>query len=130
MTDFFRQDYSDFPIVAKADGLRQNQRMSFPVLLLYIYGVVLIIGGIMGYVKAGSIPSLMAGCVCGVIALLLAYYYTWHFAPHAALLLSLLLLVIMGRRYGRTRKAMPALLVVLLSLLVAITQVVILITVG
>ncbi len=96
--------------------------MSFPVLLLYVYGVVLIIGGVMGYVKAGSVPSLIAGLVCGVIALLLGYYYPWHFAPHAALLLSLVLIAIMGRRYLRTRKAMPALLVVALSIIVAITQ--------
>ena len=97
--------------------------MSFPVLLLYVYGLVLIIGGVMGYVKAGSVPSLVAGVVCGVIALLLGYYYTWHFAPHAALLLSLLLIFIMGRRYLRTRKAMPALLVVVLSVIVAVTQI-------
>jgi uncharacterized membrane protein (UPF0136 family) len=101
---------------------------SFPVLLLYVYGVVLIFGGLMGYLKAKSVPSLVAGVVCGVIALLLGYYYPWHFAPEAALLLSLLLIIIMGRRYLRTRKAMPALLVVVLSLIVAVTQVYVLMT--
>ena len=78
--------------------------MSFPVLLLYVYGILLIVGGAMGYVKARSVPSLVAGLVCGIIALLLGYYYTWHFAPHAALLLSLLLIFLMGRRYLRTRE--------------------------
>ena len=97
--------------------------MSFPVLLLYVYGILLIVGGAMGYVKAKSVPSLVAGAVCGLIALLLGYYYTWHFAPHAALLLSLLLIFLMGRRYLNTRKAMPALLIVVLSLIVAIVQV-------
>ena len=77
----------------------------------------------MGYVKAKSVPSLVAGVVCGLIALLLGYYYIWHFAPHAALLLSLLLIFLMGRRYLNTRKAMPALLIVVLSLIVAIVQV-------
>lgn len=100
--------------------------MSFPVLLLYVYGTILIIGGVMGYVKANSVPSLVAGGVCGIVALLLGYYYTWQFAPEAALLLSILLIVIMGRRYLRTRKPMPALPVVVLSLIVAITQVVVL----
>jgi uncharacterized membrane protein (UPF0136 family) len=115
--------------VFASDGeLRQNGRMSFPVLLLYIYGVILILGGAMGYVKAKSVPSLVAGVVCGVIALLLGYYYPWQFAPEAALLLSILLIVIMGRRYFRTRKAMPALLIVALSLIVAVTQIVVLIT--
>ncbi len=100
--------------------------MSFPVLLLYIYGILLILGGLMGYVKAKSLPSLIAGTVCGVIALLLGYYYTWKFAPYAALLLSILLIVIMGRRFLRTRKVMPAGLVVVLSFIVAITQIVVL----
>ena len=104
--------------------------MSFPVLLLYLYGILLILGGVMGYVKAKSIPSLVAGGVCGIIALLLAYYYPWHFAPHAALLLSLLLIFLMGRRYLRTRQPMPALLIVALSLVVAVTQIVVLVTVS
>jgi uncharacterized membrane protein (UPF0136 family) len=97
--------------------------MSPFVLLLYIYGVLLILGGLMGYIKAKSVPSLVAGGVCGVIALLLGYYYTWHFAPHAALLLALLLIFIMGRRYLNSRKVMPAGLIVVLSIIVAIAQV-------
>ena len=100
--------------------------MSFPVLLLYIYGVLLIVGGIIGYAKAKSVISLIAGVVCGIIALLLGYYYTWHFAPHAALLLGLLLLFIMGRRFIATRKFMPAGLVSILSLIVIIVQIVVL----
>jgi uncharacterized membrane protein (UPF0136 family) len=101
--------------------------MSFPVLLLYVYGALLILGGLMGYVKAKSVPSLVAGVVCGVIALLLGYYYPWQFAPEAALLLALLLIVIMGRRYLRTKKLMPAGLVVILSLVVAVVQVIVLV---
>ena len=106
----------------------ENRPVSFPVLLLYIYGIILILGGAMGFAKAKSVPSLVAGVVCGVIALLLGYYYPWRFAPEAALLLSILLIVIMGRRYLATHKAMPALLVVVLSFVVAITQVVVLLT--
>ncbi len=77
----------------------------------------------MGYIKAKSVPSLVAGGVCGVIALLLGYYYTWHFAPHAAFVLALILIFIMGRRYLNSRKVMPALLIVVLSVIVAIAQV-------
>lgn len=102
----------------------------WPVLLLYIYGILLIVGGAMGYVKAKSVPSLVAGLVCGFIALLLGYRYTWHFAPHAALILSLVLIFLMGRRYLRTRKPMPALLIVVLSVVVAVVQVYILLFVG
>ena len=102
----------------------------WPVLLLYIYGILLIVGGLMGYMKAKSVPSLVAGLVCGFIALLLGYRYTWHFAPHAALILALVLIFLMGRRYLRTRKPMPALLIVVLSVIVAVVQVYVLLFVG
>jgi uncharacterized membrane protein (UPF0136 family) len=102
----------------------------WPVLLLYIYGILLIVGGLMGYVKAKSVPSLVAGVVCGVIALFLGYRYTWHFAPHVALILALVLIILMGRRYLRTRKAMPALLIVVLSVVVAVVQIYILLVLG
>jgi len=102
----------------------------WPVLLLYVYGILLIIGGLMGYVKARSVPSAVAGLICGFLALLLGYRYTWHFAPHAALLLALVLIFLMGRRYLRTRKPMPALLIVVLSIVVAIVQVYVLLVLG
>jgi uncharacterized membrane protein (UPF0136 family) len=104
--------------------------IAWPVLLLYIYGVLLIIGGIMGYVKAKSVPSVVAGVVCGLIALFLGANYTWHLAPYAALILALVLIFLMGRRYVRTRKAMPALLIVVLSVIVAIVQIYILLFIG
>jgi uncharacterized membrane protein (UPF0136 family) len=102
----------------------------WPVLLLYVYGILLIVGGVMGYVKAKSVPSVVAGVVCGLIALFLGANYTWHDAPYAALALALVLIFLMGRRYLRTRKAMPALLIVGLSFIVAIVQVYILIFIG
>jgi uncharacterized membrane protein (UPF0136 family) len=70
------------------------------------------------------------GCVCGLIALFLGYDYTWHFAPYAALALSLVLIFIMGRRYLRTRKPMPALIIVILSVVVAIVQIYVLVFLG
>jgi uncharacterized membrane protein (UPF0136 family) len=98
-----------------------------PVLLLYIYGALLIVGGAMGYVKAKSVPSLAAGLVCGVIEILMGLRYTWYWAPVVA---ALLLIFVMGRRYLNTRKAMPALPIVALSIIVAIVQVCILLIVG
>lgn len=100
------------------------------VLILYIYGILLIVGGAMGYIKAKSVPSLVAGLVCGFIALLLGYRYAWHFAPYAAFLLAIVLIFLMGRRYLNTRKAMPALLIVVLSVIVAIVQIYVLLFVG
>jgi uncharacterized membrane protein (UPF0136 family) len=102
----------------------------WPVFLLYVYGILLIIGGAMGYIKAKSVPSLVAGLICGLLALFIGYNYTWHLAPYAALALAIVLIFLMGRRYLRTRKAMPALLIVALSVIVAIVQVYILLFVG
>jgi len=110
--------------------MTETQFPAWPVLLLYIYGALLIVGGLMGYLKAKSVPSLVAGLVCGFIALFLGYRYTWHFAPHVALILSLVLIFLMGRRYLRTRKAMPALLIVVLSAIVAVVQVYVLLVLG
>jgi uncharacterized membrane protein (UPF0136 family) len=104
--------------------------IAWPVLLLYIYGILLIVGGAMGYVKARSVPSLVAGLVCGVIAILIGLDYTWRWAPISALILAIILIVLMGRRYLNTRKAMPALLIVVLSVIVALVQVYVMATAG
>jgi len=84
----------------------------------------------MGYIKAKSVPSLVAGLVCGFIALFMGYRYAWHYAPWVALILAIVLIVMMGRRYLNTRKAMPALGIVVLSVIVAIVQLYVLIFVG
>ena len=84
----------------------------------------------MGYMKAKSLPSLIAGVVCGVIIIIVGLNYTSHDAPYIALLVALVLIFLMGRRYITTRKAMPALLIVVLSVIVAVVQVYILLSVG
>lgn len=91
--------------------------------ILFAYGVFLIIGGVIGYVKAKSTPSLIAGGVSGILAIILGLvYHTFAYAPHAALLLSLVLAVVMFSRYQKSKKAMPSLYIVIFSLLVAAVQ--------
>ena len=84
----------------------------------------------MGYVKAKSVPSLLAGVICGLIIIITGLNYTSYDAPWVALLVALVLIFLMGRRYLVTRKAMPALLIVVLSVIVAVVQVYILLSVG
>lgn len=85
----------------------------------------------MGYVKAKSVPSVIAGAGCGLIALVLGYYYdACPYVPYAVLVLNLVLIFMMGRRYLRTRNPMPALLVVVLSIIIAAAQVYILFVSG
>ena len=101
--------------------------MHLHVLLLYLYAVLLVVGGTIGYVKAKSIPSLLAGLISGLLILATAIGHRWIYSPYLALLVSLVLAVVMGRRYLRTQKAMPALLIVGVSLLVAAVQIYILV---
>ena len=35
-----------------------------------VFGALTIIGGIIGYVKAGSLPSIIAGSIAGILLLL------------------------------------------------------------
>ncbi len=76
----------------------------------------------MGYIKAKSTPSLMVGTACGLLVIFLGYDYIWHFAPHMAFLLCLLIIWMTGRRYLLTRRVMPAMPIIVLSVLVAVVQ--------
>jgi uncharacterized membrane protein (UPF0136 family) len=99
-------------------------------IILYIYGILLILGGLMGYVKARSVPSAVAGVVCGVISIICGLRYTFHDEPYIMLIVSLVLIILMGRRYLNTRKPMPALLIVVMSLVVFLVQIYVLFVPG
>ena len=95
-----------------------------------VFGVVMVIGGIMGYVKARSVPSLIAGGVSGFIFILSALsiprgWYTWMIGD---LILSLLLAArfvpsLLQRKYN------PAAYVVPLAVIGVIVAAVVLTTV-
>ncbi|KAM8712158.1 hypothetical protein ACLKA7_012648 [Drosophila subpalustris] len=82
----------------------------------YAYAATVAAGGIMGYAKAGSIPSLGAGLAFGA---LLGYgaHMNSQDPPRPLLQLgtSLLLAGVMGARWNRSGKLMPAGVVCMLS---------------
>ncbi|CEG82636.1 hypothetical protein RMATCC62417_16682 [Rhizopus microsporus] len=87
----------------------------------YAYGATVFAGGLVGYLKAGSTASLLAGAVFGALAALGAYQVSQD--PKnvtLALIVSLLLFIVMGSRFYKGRKFMPAGLVTLLSILMVI----------
>ncbi len=93
--------------------------MNMTSLIVIVYAVLVIAGGVIGFVKAGSRPSLIAG-VLGGLALLTAGWgirrgQVWGL--QAALVLTLALLVFFTARYARTRAFMPGGLMAILSLL-------------
>jgi len=53
---------------------RNFTRMIGPAKIYFIvFGLLTIVGGVIGYAKAGSTISLIAGSICGILLLLAAY---------------------------------------------------------
>ncbi|XP_030757060.1 transmembrane protein 14C [Sitophilus oryzae] len=84
----------------------------------YIYASAVAAGGIAGYAKAGSIPSLAAGLVFGSTLAFGAYQLSQDSSNYALQLgASSVLGGLMGYRFYNSRKIMPAGVVALLSVL-------------
>ncbi|XP_028328624.1 transmembrane protein 14C-like [Gouania willdenowi] len=80
------------------------------------YAALVLSGGVMGFIKAGSVPSLVAGLLFGILAAIGAHHRSQN--PKNTLLLlgaSATLTVIMGLRFLSTWKFMPAGLMTLAS---------------
>jgi uncharacterized membrane protein (UPF0136 family) len=88
---------------------------------LGVYAVLLAVGGVIGYTKAGSRPSLIAGlgsAAAAILALLLSLQNpSWGMGFGA--LVSTLLAIFFGYRFAvKTRKFMPAGLLAVVSVVV------------
>ncbi len=96
-------------------------------LYFLIFGVVMIAGGVMGFVKARSVPSLVAGGLSGLIFLLSALapaggYSTW-------MIVDLIVCVLLAGRFVPAllrRKFNPAAYVVPLAIIGVIVAIVLL----
>ena len=91
-----------------------------------IFGVLTIIGGIIGYVKAGSWASIIAGSIAGVLLLIAGSLLPEHQAAGLAtgLVVSLLLAAQFIPKFLRTGKPMPAGVMSVLSLIGIIVAIV------
>jgi uncharacterized membrane protein (UPF0136 family) len=87
---------------------------------LFVFGVLTVVGGVMGFVKAKSNASLIAGGISGVL-LLVAGYLMGSASAQAGLILGLVVSVALAGRfvpsYLKTKKAMPAGLMAVLSVI-------------
>jgi uncharacterized membrane protein (UPF0136 family) len=91
-----------------------------------IFGALTIVGGVIGYVKAGSTPSIIAGSITGILLLIAAFILPEHRVAGlaTALIVSLLLAGQFVPKFIRTGKVMPAGMMSILSvigIIVAIT---------
>ena len=88
---------------------------------LGIYGLLLAVGGLIGYVKAGSRPSLIAGLLSAVAAFAALGLSVGksQLAVPLGLVLSIVLFLLFGYRYAvKTGKFMPSGLLAVVSLIV------------
>ncbi|HET9418184.1 MAG TPA: TMEM14 family protein [Chthoniobacterales bacterium] len=94
-----------------------RQRMGAAKIYFLIFGVLTIIGGIIGYVKAGSLPSIIAGAVTGVLLLVAGALLPEHRAIGLAtgFIVSLLLALQFVPKFIRTGRVMPAGMMSILS---------------
>ena len=75
-----------------------------------IFGILTIAGGVMGYVKAGSTISLIAGSICGILLLVGAFLLPANLAAGLAIagIVSLLLAGQFLPKFIKTGAPMPA----------------------
>lgn len=83
-----------------------------------IFGILTIAGGLIGYLKAGSIASIIAGLISGALLIVAAFLFPLHATAGLtiALVVSLLLAGRFLPAFFRRRKIMPEGLMALLSL--------------
>jgi uncharacterized membrane protein (UPF0136 family) len=91
-----------------------------------VFGALTILGGIVGYVKAGSVASIIAGSITGVLLLVAAFLLPEHRMAGLAiaLIVSLLLAAQFMPKLLRTGRIMPAGIMSLLSVIGIIVAIV------
>lgn len=84
-----------------------------------VFGLLTIAGGIIGFVKAGSTASLIAGSITGILLLIAAFVMPAH--QQAGLLIALIVSILLAAqfvpKFFRTGKVMPAGLMSILSVI-------------
>ncbi|HXQ01982.1 MAG TPA: TMEM14 family protein, partial [Candidatus Udaeobacter sp.] len=91
-----------------------------------VFGVLTVAGGVVGYVKAGSVASIIAGSITGILLLVAAFLLPEHRAIGlaTAFIISLLLAAQFAPKFIRTGRAMPAGMMSILSVIGIIVAIV------
>jgi len=99
--------------------------MNIAIIAAIAYGIIALIGGITGYIQARSIASLISGIISGLLLLAGAVFYlqgqAWGFT--LALIVTAILVIVFTIRFVKTRKFMPAGLMLTLGVLTLIVMV-------
>ncbi len=95
------------------------QRAMIPVFVVYI--VLLVVGGLIGFLKAGSKVSLISSVVSAVVLALCVFGPVPH-GTEAAIVVQVLLVGMFVARYAKTKKFMPSGLLVVLTVLAIVAE--------
>jgi len=92
----------------------------------FVFGVLTIAGGVVGYVKADSVASIIAGSITGILLLVAAFLLAEHRAIGlaTAFIISLLLAAQFAPKFLRTGRVMPAGMMSILSVIGVIAAIV------
>jgi len=91
-----------------------------------VFGVLTIAGGVVGYVKADSVASIIAGSITGILLLVAAFLLPEHRAIGlaTAFIISLLLAAQFAPKFLRTGRVMPAGMMSILSVIGVVAAIV------
>ena len=93
--------------------------MNLSIIAAFAYGILAIVGGIIGYIQARSKVSLLSGSISGLLLVLAAYFQlqgqTW--GSILAVIVTAVLVVVFTVRLVKTRKFIPAGLMTILGML-------------
>ena len=93
--------------------------MTIGILATIAYGALAIVGGIIGYTKVGSRPSLLSGSISGILLFVSAalQYQGMAWAKIMAIAIIAILVITFIVRFQKTRKWMPAGMMVILGII-------------
>jgi uncharacterized membrane protein (UPF0136 family) len=80
-----------------------------------LFGLVAIVGGAIGYARAKSKASLIAGSASGALLIIAGLLFPRVPGLFLALIVSILLIAHFGRSYAAKKKPMPAIPMIVLS---------------
>lgn len=96
--------------------------MTPATIMTFIYAVLSIVGGIIGYQQAGSTPSLISGVVTGILLLIAGFglLQAAAWGGWLAIAVTLLLVIVFIFRLIKTRRFFPAGLMVVVGIVTLI----------
>lgn len=85
--------------------------------IVFIYAMLVLAGGLIGYLKAASMPSLFTGMTFGIMLLFCAWgvYNNYYAGVVLSMVLTALLTIFFAYRFGMTHQFMPGGLMALIS---------------